>query len=205
VQLAPPLEPVDWLVLFLPATYARHLPWWWRFAVRFMDPRFGHVILVAILPEADVWLLMDMQFGGLQVRALPLTVTCARLLQEYPTATTYCVVRRPRYLFPKRALWGCNCVTLAKAVLSLRGLIITPRQLHRRLVALQRAEEQADVAGRDQRAEGSRQSGRRAEEKARSAGHASETAARGSGINSFVRTGETGLGGSAILSRVLGA
>ncbi len=138
--MRPPLRlsPVDAVVLWQPARYwpPGTCPWWWNMARRFMQPGFGHCLVLFYDPDGDAYCVLDPVFGGVQARAISAaTLTLRSLIRQYP-ASHWAIVRRDRHDCPPLVRGPLTCVSVAKAVLGLGGRSWTPYQLWRQVTAI---------------------------------------------------------------------
>lgn len=130
------LGPVDFVVIWQPASADPSLPWWWRrLVVPLLEPGFAHVLVIQADYDGGSWVVLDPLFGGLRLRSLPLTVTCAQLLGEYP-GTTWACLSSDRRTYPQRVRWGLTCVAAVAAVLALHRTPLTPFALYRHIAEL---------------------------------------------------------------------
>lgn len=157
---APPLHPVDCLLIWSPAEPEG--PLWWQLVKRWLvDPKLGHVAVAFFDPAGPAWVVVNAVFGGIVVRALPPAFGPREVLAQFPGKTAWAMlpaVRRDFVTYIPRGV--ITCVSVAKAVTGLRGWCITPQGLYRQI---ERMSADAKAEGRQERGEGAEGGGQAAE------------------------------------------
>ena len=113
----------------------RHAPafrWWWRLFVGPVGVEFGHCYVLA--PAKVGVVMLNAVETGAFVDWIPWPMeVCASLLVEHGAVALRVDRKGDRPYAPIELL---TCVTAVKAIIGLRApLVVTPRQLYRRLVA----------------------------------------------------------------------
>ena len=126
------LPPVDYILIWRPALPGG--PWWWRLAKRWLHPGYGHVSLAFFDPGGNSWVIIDPLFGGIEVGALPASLTVRQVLAYYPDRTAMAVLPcRPRDHRGNRPISALTCVSVVKSIVGLGGWSMTPLQLFRQI------------------------------------------------------------------------
>src|SRR5687767_4465568 len=113
------LSPVDCLVIWQPGERDwPGCPWWWKLVRRWLQPGFGHVLVMFYDPDGDAWLILNPVFGGIQARAIAGSqrALTGPILSQYP-GTCWALVRRDRAVCPPLIRGPLTCVSVVKAVL----------------------------------------------------------------------------------------
>lgn len=106
-------------------------PKWWQ---RFIDKDFAHVY--AVYPEGNKTVLINMGTRYMIVEVLDKPIT--QFLPEVIRADASVILKttaRYSYHYLTVVRCGLNCVGITKALLNIKGLIFTPKQLYNRLRA----------------------------------------------------------------------
>jgi hypothetical protein len=127
-----PLPPVDYLLIWRPAQPGG--PWWWRLAKRWLDPAHGHITLVFFDAGGNAWVVIDPLFGGIEIGALPSSLTVRQVLAYYPDRTAMAFLpRRTRDHRGHRTPSLLTCVAVVKSITGMGGWSWTPLQLYRQI------------------------------------------------------------------------
>lgn len=123
------LQDVDsWLVAFVKRGRDHWIDW-------FLPSGFRHVFAFGYVPEADVWLLYDVQFARTQVKVIPDELVGSHIEYAWEEGA---LIKVPhiKAAAPPLLRWGFWCVPAIKHLIGVRSSALTPKGLYDHLVKI---------------------------------------------------------------------